>query len=135
MLTTISATLGKLAIALTLLSTVLAAQTPSPLPPASIWDGYAQLKRICAAESNYDPTSEPRQRLPDGSLLWGWQDGKIIKRDIGACQINLKVWGTTASAMGLDVVNSEDDNIAFAKWLYDRYGWKPWSASKGDWGK
>lgn len=98
----------------------------------SIWDGYPKLKRICAVESTGDRHLEPRQFYPDGSIIWGKdpKTGLPIKRDVGACQINLIVWGTTARAMSLNVVHSIEDNITFGKWLYDHYGDGPWSASK-----
>jgi hypothetical protein len=98
-----------------------------------VWAGYPLLKRICAAESNYNADNEPRQFLPDGSILWGWDHGKILHRDVGACQENLWVWGAKAKAMDLDIVNSEADNITFAKFLFDKYGSAPWNASKEHW--
>jgi hypothetical protein len=122
--------LAKLAIVLFSLQIALGA---TATPKTGIWDGYPILKRICAAESNYSPDNEPRQFLPDGSIEWGWDGGKIVKRDVGACQLNTKVWGDTAKAMGLDIMNSEADNIAFAQWLYDHYSWHPWLASKRFW--
>lgn len=112
-------------------------------PPASVsvWEGYAKLKRICAVESSGDPNKDPRQYDDDGvTPLWGWDKdpahpGKYIqvKRDVGMCQINTEKWLATAERMDLDVVNSVDDNIVFAKWLYDRYGWHPWIASRDNW--
>jgi len=47
--------------------------------------------------------------------------------------LNTAVWGATAKAMGLDIVNSFEDNVTFAKWLYDKEGWMPWIASKDGW--
>lgn len=98
-----------------------------------IWAGYPLLRAICATESDYSPTGTPRQFLPDGKVLWGWQDGHIVNRDVGACQLNTWVWESKAKSMGLDIVHSEDDNITFAKWLFNKYGWKPWIASKRGW--
>lgn len=99
----------------------------------SLWDGYALLKRICATESDSGPESEPRQFLPDGSILWGWQDDKIVKRDVGTCQINIKAHGDEISKLGLDVISNMDDNVHYAKILFDREGWHPWVASKKGW--
>ena len=98
-----------------------------------IWDDYPLLKRICAAESNYGPNNEPRQFLPDGSVLWGWEDGKIVHRDVGSCQINTWVHADELKRLGLDVIDSEADNVAYAKILFDREGWRPWKNSKHHW--
>jgi hypothetical protein len=97
------------------------------------WIGYSLLKRICAAESNYGPDNEPRQFLPDGSVLWGWDNGVIVHRDAGECQINTLAHADELKLLGLDVVHNEADNIAYAKLLYDREGWRPWIASKTHW--
>ena len=32
--------------------------------------------------------------------------------------------------LGLDVINSEADNVAYAKILWDKEGSRPWKASK-----
>ena len=101
-----------------------------------IWDGYPLLKKICAAESAGGPDNAPRQFDQDGRPNWGWElipstnQYRQVKRDVGQCQVNLWVWGETASGMGLDIVYNADDNATFAKWLYDQQGTAPWSASK-----
>lgn len=102
-----------------------------------IWDGYPLLKRICGAESAGGPENEPRQFDDDGTPNWGWEkhgEGYArVERDVGACQINTWVWESTTRKMGLDVVNSEADNIKFAQFLFNRYGSSPWNASKSHW--
>jgi hypothetical protein len=99
-----------------------------------IWDGYPLLKRICGAESAGGPENKPRQFDDGGSPLWGWEKHGVIyarvQRDVGACQINTWVHAGDYEKMGLDVIHSEADNIAFAKWLFDTQGWHPWIASK-----
>jgi hypothetical protein len=49
-------------------------------------------------------------------------------------QINLGYHGETAQKMGLDL-NSIDDNVAFARYLYEKYGAKPWMSSSPCWSK
>ena len=99
-----------------------------------LWDNYLPLKRACSCESWWSPNGEPRQFNANGSVLWG-QDkgGKIIKRDVGACQINIEAHAKELKRLNLDVVNSFDDNISFAKILYNKSGLKPWEPSKQCW--
>jgi hypothetical protein len=56
-----------------------------------------------------------------------------MKRDVGVLQINLEAHGDELARLGLDVVNSEADNIAYGKLLYDREGLKPWFPSRKCW--
>jgi hypothetical protein len=94
-----------------------------------IWAGYALLKHIASCESWGDPNKEPRQFTSTGAVLHGFPNPK----DIGLGQINLPTWGTKAKALGFDL-NTYDGNLAMSKWIYDHYGWKPWTYSKGCWG-
>lgn len=105
-----------------------------------IWDKYSLLKRICATESNTGPNTDPEQFEHDGSPLWGWDVDPLhpgqyiqIKRDVGACQINTKAHAEEIAALQLDVIHSFADNVNYAKILFDREGWKPWTASKYHW--
>lgn len=69
---------------------------------------------------------ETRDRhFVDGEVI----RGELTPEDIGRYQINEYYWGDTAEKMGLDIYN-ENDNREFAEWLYNRYGLKPWSASR-----
>lgn len=52
--------------------------------------------------------------------------------DIGRFQINEKVWGKKAGEMKLDLTK-EEDNIAFAMWVYENFGTEDWYASRGCW--
>jgi len=93
------------------------------------WEGYEKLRRICSCESWGNSDKEPRQFKEDGSLLKGYP----VPSDVGACQISLVYWGKQSKEMGLDVINSYFDNIKFAKWLFDKFGDSPWSASRHCW--
>jgi hypothetical protein len=53
-----------------------------------VWAGYSLLKRIASCEGWGDPNREPRQFLPDGSVLRGFPN----PQDIGLAQINLPTW-------------------------------------------
>ena len=95
-----------------------------------VWENYSKLKSLCGCESTGSPTSEPRQFRDDKPL---WSD--FGTPDVGACQINISAHKKELEKLKLDVVNSFDDNIKFAKLLYDREGTEPWSASKSCWSK
>ena len=90
------------------------------------------LKRACSCESWGDPDKEPRQFLPDGSVI----RGQTTPDDIGMCQINTKwdVHGKRLSELKLNVYTIED-NIKFALMLYKEQGMRPWEASKSCWQK
>jgi hypothetical protein len=71
-----------------------------------------------------------RQFHDDGRVVQGIVD----KRDTGVMQINTYYHGPTAEKLGLDLKTVEG-NVAYAKYLYGKYGTKPWSASKPCWSK
>ncbi len=70
-----------------------------------------------------------RHTLADGTVLRGVVD----KRDTGVMQINTYYHGQAAIRMGLDLTSLED-NLAYARSLYERQGTQPWSASRPCWG-
>lgn len=51
--------------------------------------------------------------------------------DVGVAQINQVHW-KEAKALGLDIFNSEDDNLKMAKKIYARQGIKAWMALYSD---
>jgi len=71
-----------------------------------------------------------RHTLEDGSVL----RGKVDNRDTGVMQINTYYHGETAEDLGLDLENLED-NMAYARSLYERQGTQPWSASAPCWSR
>ena len=71
-----------------------------------------------------------RQFYPDGTVV----TGKIDPRDTGKYQISTHYHGETANKMGLDLF-TEEGNEAYAKWLFEKEGTKPWNASKECWYK
>ena len=54
--------------------------------------------------------------------------------DRGVMQINLLYHEETAEDMGLDL-HDIDDNVAFARYLYEKFGAKPWMSSSACWAK
>ena len=71
-----------------------------------------------------------RQTLADGTIL----RGKVDSRDIGVMQINTFYHGTEAAKLGLDLTKIED-NMKFARILYENEGTKPWSSSSACWSR
>jgi hypothetical protein len=107
------------------------ASTARVVPPdASTWEAYPLLKRIASCESWGDPSKEPRQFLPNGSVLRGYPN----PNDIGLAQINIPTWGAPAAELGFDLKTYEG-NLAMAKWIFDRYGSAPWRYSQKCWGR
>ncbi len=60
--------------------------------------------------------------------------GVVNKSDIGVMQINTYYHGEAAEELGLDLY-SLNGNLAYAQYLYDKEGSKPWNSSKPCWGK
>lgn len=59
--------------------------------------------------------------------------GLVDQRDTGVMQINSYYHEDTMIAMGLDITNF-NDNLAYARDLYERQGVQPWNASRPCWG-
>ncbi len=60
--------------------------------------------------------------------------GEITPLDRGVMQINLHYHEDTAEKMGLNLHNI-DDNVAYARYLYEKSGAKPWMSSSACWSK
>lgn len=59
--------------------------------------------------------------------------GRVDNADVGVMQINERYHLETAKKLGYDI-HTIEGNVAFAKYLYERYGSRPWSASEPCWG-
>ncbi len=60
--------------------------------------------------------------------------GIVDKADIGVMQINERYHLETSLKLGYDI-HSIEGNVAYAKYLYEKSGAQPWSASEPCWGK
>lgn len=60
--------------------------------------------------------------------------GRVDSRDVGVMQINERYHLETAQKLGYDI-HTIEGNMAYAKYLYDKQGTRPWSASEPCWGK
>lgn len=74
--------------------------------------------------------SRNRQYNHRGEVLRGEKN----TYDRGVMQINILYHGETADKLGLDVHNI-DGNVAYARYLYEKQGTKPWNSSSKCWGK
>lgn len=70
-----------------------------------------------------------RHYLADGTVL----QGRVDPADTGVMQINKRFHLKSATAMGLDLENIQD-NMAYARHLYETQGIQPWNASRPCWG-
>ena len=69
-----------------------------------------------------------RHTLADGSIL----KGKVDSADTGVMQINRRFHEKRATAMNLDL-NDIYHNMAYARYLYETQGTRPWNASAPCW--
>lgn len=82
------------------------------------------LTKIAQCESHY------RQYNSKGGVLRGNKN----TYDRGVMQINVLYHQEKAEEMGLDL-HDLDDNVAFARYLYEKFGAKPWMSSSACWSK
>lgn len=82
------------------------------------------LAKIAECESTF------RQYDANGNVL----RGKKNQNDIGVMQINTMYHEETAEEMGLNLYKI-DDNVAYARHLYEKSGAKPWMSSSPCWSK
>ena len=80
------------------------------------------LVAIAGCESSY------RQVDQNGNIV----RGKINKGDIGVMQINEYYHADVAKGLGYNL-KTLDGNMAYAKYLYEQQGTKPWASSEKCW--
>lgn len=80
------------------------------------------LAEVARCESTF------RHILSNGKTL----RGEVNPDDVGVMQINEEYHAKTATRMGLDL-KKIDDNLAYAKYLYQKEGLKPWMSSSKCW--
>lgn len=90
---------------------------------------YDELLPVCGCESMGDPTAEPQQFNPDGTI----RRGEVNPKDIGMCQISTTYWLDMSVKLGYDLY-TEQGNALMANWIYDNYGIEQWNWSRSCWG-
>ena len=73
------------------------------------------------------------------STFMHYKDGEVVRgrvdnADVGVMQINERYHLETAKKLGYDI-HTIDGNMAYAMYLYEKSGSKPWNASKPCWSK
>lgn len=110
--------------------TIVAEQAIQPLERTveesvrSYFSDVPQLAEVARCESTF------RQFGGDGQPL----RGKVNSDDVGVMQINEHYHGENAKRLGYDITTL-DGNMAFGRYLYEKYGTSPWSASAKCWKK
>lgn len=82
------------------------------------------MAEIARCESTFRHTQK------DGSVL----RGKVDNRDVGVMQINTGYHAAEAKKLGLDLTDFED-NMSYARHLYEKKGTQPWKASSKCWNR
>jgi hypothetical protein len=72
--------------------------------------------------------SRMRHLSKDGTIF----RGKVDNDDIGVMQINTRYHQETADDLGIDIYSLKG-NLAYARYLYEKQGTKPWNSSKPCW--
>ncbi|MBI4086626.1 hypothetical protein HY416_01440 [Candidatus Kaiserbacteria bacterium] len=78
--------------------------------------------QIAKCESHF------RHTLADGSIL----RGKVDAADLGVMQINTRYHAARAATLGLDL-HLLEDNLEYARDLYEAQGTVPWNSSAPCW--
>ncbi|MEK7634853.1 MAG: hypothetical protein AAB446_00230 [Patescibacteria group bacterium] len=71
-----------------------------------------------------------RQKDKDGDVL----RGEVNNLDRGVMQINEYYHNENSEKLGFDILTLEG-NTAYARYLFDKYGVKPWQSSSKCWGR
>ncbi len=74
--------------------------------------------------------SQNRQYDKYGNILRGIANAS----DVGVLQINEEYHASVARKLGLDIYTI-DGNVAYARYLYEKQGVKPWMSSSPCWSK
>lgn len=80
------------------------------------------LIEIARCESNFHQFNE------DGVVV----RGRVNKDDVGVMQINEHYHADTAIAKDMNLYTTEG-NVAFGRYLYEKYGTSPWNSSSKCW--
>ena len=120
----VSMSLGSINATSTLPVATLAAATSTEAYVSQYYADTPILVSIARCESHF------KQWNGDGSI----HRGEINHSDIGVMQVNEYYHGQKADELGLDIYNL-DGNLAYAKYLYNKEGSRPWASSQKCWGK
>lgn len=89
----------------------------------SYFEDIPQLIEVAYCESRF------RQNDVEGNTFRGVEN----RKDVGVMQVNEHYHEEDSKALGYDIYDLKG-NMAYARYLYEKQGMKPWSASKPCWG-
>jgi len=103
-----------------------------PMPAAQTVEQYVReyfagapiMAEVARCESRF------KQFDNDGSI----HRGVVNNKDLGVMQVNEYYHGKTADKLGLDLYSIQG-NVAYAKYLYEKEGTRPWASSSPCWSK
>ena len=90
----------------------------------SYFKQYPILVEVARCESEF------RQYNTDGSVL----RGRAVRADVGVMQVNERYHLERSLQKGMDIYTLRG-NLAYAKFLYEEQGLKPWMSSSPCWNK
>ncbi len=88
------------------------------------FEDIPQLAEVSRCESEFHQTNK------DGTIY----RGEANPKDVGVMQINEFYHAETAKKLGFDIYTLEG-NMAYARYIYEKQGIAPWSASAPCWNK
>lgn len=115
---------GQMITASTTETTVVAALPDTEAAVRAYFSDIPVMIEVAQCESHF------RHTLADGSVLRGVVDS----RDVGVMQINTFYHARQAASLGLNLENLHD-NMAYARFLYEKQGVQPWTASAPCWNR
>ena len=103
-----------------------------PMPAAQTVEQYVReyfagapiMAEVARCESRF------KQFDTDGSI----HRGVVNNKDLGVMQVNEHYHGKMADKLGLDLYTIQG-NVAYAKYLYEKEGTRPWASSSPCWSK
>lgn len=98
---------------------------------------YTQIEKVVLAETE-SPVLDRIAMCESDNMHIG-KNGQVVVHgntngsvDVGRYQINVQIWGQTATDLGYDIFTDEG-NTNMAQWLFKNKGSEPWVYSKKCW--
>lgn len=115
-------------------ATTTEAVAKKEIPPATNDGVEAYVRDYFADTPILADISRCESHFRQYSTTGGVFHGEIVYEDLGVMQINEYYHGAEAKKLGYDLTTI-DGNLAFARYLYEKQGTQPWSASAACWNR
>jgi hypothetical protein len=117
--------------------TVEAHEGPAKIKQAEPKEQLASVEDVVRSYFKDIPIMIEVARCESGFTHIDPSTGKVFRgyanpKDVGVMQINEDYHLPTAKKMGLEITNLKD-NLAYARYLYEQNGIRPWNASRPCW--